>query len=118
MNNILTLICSNDITITIVEVDDDQAVLHTSKRFQIVIEHQGKKILPMLKNKYMKYEKNDYIYTITDDNNQVVTVCQDLFFKLMIFNRTFGDCKQELIELLKLNSEDMMTRLREKYSVN
>jgi hypothetical protein len=76
-----------------------------------------KKILPMLKNKYLEFEKNNYIYSIVDNNNQNVLVGQDLFFKLMIFDRTLNDCKQEVIGLLQLEEKNVLTKLRETYTL-
>lgn len=109
------------ITIIISEVDDHQVIDLTDKRFEIAVMYEGKRFFPKLKNKYMKFEENDYIYTIIDERDDRKIkheVSQELWVKLQIFNRTYADCQNELAGMIIMKIDNLKTVLKEKYNIN
>lgn len=88
---------SNGMTLSIVEVDNPIAIEHFNHRFQIILEINGKKIMPKSKNRYLEFEINNYIYKLkSDKTNQTLEVNELLFYELQICDNSLSDCQLEI----------------------
>lgn len=107
---------SNGMALSIVEVDNPIAVKHFNNRFQVVLEVNSKKIFPRNKNKFLKFEENNYIYTLKSDNtDEIVNVNEILAHELLLCDREKLDCELSIDELALLNTKELTKALHNKF---
>ena len=91
-------ILPNGITISIIEIEDYQIKRFFDKRFQVVIEIDGKRKFPMLKKKLMKFVDNGYLYTLKSDKyDGDISLDAVHYHELQLCDKTYEECTTELL---------------------
>jgi|ERR1035437_1762268 hypothetical protein len=99
----------NGITISIVEVNDYLIKDFLDKRFQILIEINGKRKFPMLKKKFMKFKDSGYLYTLKSDKYYGDMLLDAVHYhELQICDKTYEDCTTELLNLISMYNQGIL----------
>ncbi len=103
MNIIKSSKLCNGYTLSIVEVDNVQAVEHFINRYQLVLDTgNGKHLMPKNKLKFLNFNDDDTLYTlVSDKTNEDIVVNTVLYHELILCDRDYFDCEVDL-ELLSI----------------
>lgn len=95
----------NGYKLSIVEVNNPQAVDHFQNRYQLVLDTgNGKHIMPKNKRKFQNFNDDAGIYMLTSDKtSEDVVVDTILYHELIICDRDYFDCEVDL-ELISMLS--------------
>ena len=97
---------SSNIKLSIVEIDNPIVVNNFNRRFQVLLEIQNRRILPMLKNKFCEFESNNYIYLLkSEKNNNFVELNEILFHEKQLCDKTYEECTNELIRFVTMSKK-------------
>ena len=93
----------NGYTLSIVEVDNVQAIEHFDNRYQLVLDTgNGKRIMPKNKLKFLNFNDDDSLYTlISDKTSEDIVVDTILYHELILCDRDYFDCEVDL-ELISI----------------
>jgi len=108
----------NHIGMSILEVDDATAVEKLKNRFLLVLEVNGKKILPKTKKKFYSVNTNHYLYPFKSEiSDGFIVVDRQTYLELQLCDRKLEDCTTELMEYLSLSNkgENIMKILKKKF---
>ncbi len=103
MKVVQTKVLNENLSLSIVEVDDALAVEHFTNRFQLILNAYGKRIFPKNKHKFLEFEEINYIYTLkSDKTDENVRINEIIFHELVLCDRELNDCELEMEDLCEL----------------
>lgn len=92
----------NNNNISIVEVNDPIAIKHCSNRFEVILIKNNQKIFQKNKQKFLKFEDNDYIYQLkSNSTNEIINISPVLFHELLICDKSYEECTKLINDIQK-----------------
>jgi uncharacterized 2Fe-2S/4Fe-4S cluster protein (DUF4445 family) len=109
----------NGISITIIEAQDQIIQKNFDKRFQVVLFVEGKLHVPKNKKKYLEIRTNDYLCSLTTDDQLKIEVPVEAYLEKQMCDKTLEDCTTELLQYISMYNEgkDLRRELKLKYSI-
>lgn len=109
----------NGITLSIIEAQDIIIQENFNKRFQVVLFVDGKLRVPKNKKKYLEFRTNDYLCSLTTDDDRNIRVPVEAFLEKQMCDKSLEDCTTELMAYMAMYNEgkDVKRELKLKYSI-
>jgi hypothetical protein len=109
----------NGISLTIVEAQDQIIQQNFDKRFQVVLFVDGKLHMPKNKKKYLEFESNGYLCSLTTDDNLQIEVPVEAYYEKLMCDKSLEECTTEVLQYLSMYNEgkDVKKNLKFKYSI-
>jgi hypothetical protein len=91
-----------DLQFLIIEVNHPIAVNHCTHRFQVILNKDGNKIFPKNKDKFLEFEKNDYIYHLeSNTTGKRIKINEVLFHELLLCDKSLEECTTLIENMLR-----------------
>lgn len=112
-------ILPNGISLTIVEAQDQIIQKNFDKRFQVVLFVEGKLHVPKNKKKYLEFRSNDYLCSLTTDDDHKIEVPVEAYLEKQMCDKSLEDCTTEVLQYISMYNEgkDLRRELKFKYSI-
>jgi len=95
-----------DLQFLIIEVNHPIAVNHCTNRFQVILNKDGNKIFPKNKDKFLEFEKNDYIYHLeSNTTGKRIKINEVLFHELLLCDKSLDECTVLIENMLECNEK-------------
>ena len=113
-----SIILPNKIRFLIIEIDNYQIEKFFDKRFQLVLEINGRRIFPKNRRKFLQFTNKGYLYTLKSDKyNGEITLDTISYNKLQLCNKSLEDCNCEILNYMSMYNQglDLRKLLKETY---
>jgi hypothetical protein len=102
------LILGEILTMSIIELDEPLIRNYFNDRFQIIMDIDGKKLLPNNKSKYFSFTESPYLLKIKlPDNNLKINVSTELFYKKKLCDLTMENCLEIVNKYTRMYDEGL-----------